>query len=699
MLSNAMPIVSPRRLLRIALPFLLLLPVPRSAAFSANAPAAGGRIIQVVPLSADAPAGAERGLAKALASSRPGDRLVLAPGVYEENVVIPHNGLIISSPAGTELSMPVEIVGSAGSPTVIDRRDTRWSGIAFVGSTADPAVELEDFSGRFEHCRFSVGNDGPGRVTLDVFGGVAAFHGCVFSGGGGVAAAVGYDVGEPVFDELSADFTYCLFEGFTEGILAVSGDMEVRFANCLFTRNGRLVTRPTQHRREVEVVNSVLYFNDVPEIVDAADDAAPVKLSHCVVTPVFTNRLWLTGEFPEKQEGVVAENVRILSPGFTGAGRRIMVNLCIDDTRNVGVWNALTNLADEHGFKATFAANTAQAKESDWLTMRDGLVRGHEVGSHSRSHVPVVAMSPLSVGFHRPGMKSARLSIDASKILRVIVDSRIILTQPLDAAGMNINTLTRTLARAGVKVKAASYYGGIPARLLSTVENLDIAFNHPGVPLGIDNDEFFEYEVKGSREDLLDHLPEAGEPVFLHPFSVSSPVAKKLLAKAGYKAARSNISVETSGVDADFPDEAVVNIFGFPGYSLNSARSLVPGNPVLDNVRLVLDYAKRFAPMIFLYSHGFDEFSLDDWRGLLAMLAEDPRIEVLTVSGIADRVREMGESADGERYAFAMPAPSLDYRPGPRSPLVGAGRQLGLTKDFAGKTIPPGEAPNIGLYQ
>lgn len=686
--------------------FLFTAPLFPAVSPAGEPESARGRIIHVIPLS-DASKAKEnenptslivRGLAEALKTSQEGDTLILAAGEYEENVVIPHAGLEITAPKGREASIPVTIVGKGAGPTIIDRYNTRWRGISFVGSTTGSAALLDASNSHFEQCRFSVKSDGPGRSTLKIAGGRPVFHACIFHGEGGRAMDL-EDAGEAARGKTMADFTYCIIEGFHDGLTSISGDMNARYANCVITDNGRLVTRATVHRGIVEIVNSVLYFNHSSEIANPLPGSSPVKVSHCIYTPTFNNRLWLMGLLPENQPEVELINSKMRSPRFRNVGRPILVNLCIDDTRNITTWNEVTEVADDYGYGVTIAVNTTQATEELWEILRNGLARGHEIGSHSSSHTPVMVSNPVSVGLFQRGMRQARLSIDASKVLTVSVDNETILTQPLNVDGLTVNALGRLLSRAGLRVKTGSYYGAVPARFLSKVTDLDIGFATPSVPLEMDSVDFLTFELNESRRALRRNLPELREIVFLHPFSVSSPLAKELLSSAGYFASRSNISVETSGVEDDAPDTAVINIYGFPGYSLATAGHLIKSNAFMENVRLILDWSRRFAPTLFFYTHGYDEFNLDQWQALFEMLDDETGVEVLSVAQIAERIKEMGKGKNDSVYVVQMPEPTFDYRPRPGSPLIEGGMALGLDVDFAGKKLPEDKAPNIGLFQ
>lgn len=658
---------------------------------------AGGRILKVRGGAPSAVSGSSGfpTLSKAVEAARPGDVIEIAPGEYRDAVVVPTPGLVVRAAQKGEPGKPsVTIFPSGDAPAVVDRHDTEWRDMAFGAPPEESGVLLEGFKGVFENCVFTGGS--AGSVAVEVNGGAPVFQGCTFLGKDGAAASVRYGDDEL---ETDVDFRYCLFRDFSEGVLTIRDAANVRFANCLLTGNGVLVTRGDVHDGKVEFVNSVLYFNNAGDIAMGAAGKRPVRIVNSVYTPTLNANMWIIGSPPDEQKGVEVVNSRCLSPRFANSGRPHIIGLGIDDARNIPVWAELSRLADEYGFKTTMAVNTELAGEEDWDLLRDGVKRGHEVGSHSSSHTPLAADPPMSVGVGGSDVESARLEIDATRYLSVFVDDEMVIEESLDRDDLTIAALAVRLRHAGLKVKTAANYRGVPARFLKPVGELDIAFPNPVVPLSLTTDAFFAHELKASRRAIAGEIPGAREIVFINPFSVSSPMAKEMIAGAGYVAARSNISYESSGIVPGQPDRARINVLGLPGYSLLEAKKLAAKEDGLEGVRMALDYASRFCPVLILYSHGVDEFSMREWRELLAMLGQSPLATVATLKETMRLIKERGNPLDKAVFEIPLSEPGEVFRPAAKSPLIGAGVDLGLEKDYEGNPVPEGAAPNIGLYQ
>jgi hypothetical protein len=123
----------------------------------------------------------------------------------------------------------------------------------------------------------------------------------------------------------------------------------------------------------------------------------------------------------------------------------------------------------------------------------------------------------------------------------------------------------------------------------------------------------------------------------------------------------------------------------------------LPADRMREEVLMMLDGINDEGAAISLYSHGEDELSFDNWRVLLKTIHEDGFAAVVTLSDLAETVVLEGRHR-GERYFLTPSASTADYHPRGSSPLLGAGKPLGLTHDYEGRPLPPGN-PSIGLYR
>jgi len=667
---------------------------------------AGARIIRVDP---DAPVTAgglsepmrTATLADAVAMAEHGGHIVVESGIYRENIRISQKGITITCPPGLEAEVPVTIIAPAGGPALVDTADTLWRGIAFVSEDGGEAVRLEEFNGRFEHCRFVSEAHEARAPLLRSSGGNPSFHGSVFTGRSGVGLDLS-EFGEPARPGGLADFTYCLLQGFADGMADISGTRNVRFANCLMTGNGTVFVRREGHQGRVEAVNSVFFLNNASSIASSATDGPPILIDHCVYTPALNHWMYPLGPPPEQQPEIEWRNSLRASPRFAGTGGQIWVNLGIDDTMHIDVWDALSRKADRRGMKTTIAVNTAEANATAWERLADGLARGHEVASHTISHVALLDTPALTVGYGRRDADTVLLRISQERELSVEVDGHTVFRQALDENGLDMRTLARRLTTVDVAARLSPYFRGAPAVFLVPVGPLDITLGSPGIPLKLDMKNLLEHELLGSKRVIKENLPGIGDVVFVNPSADSSPMAREAIARFGYAAGRGlelPRNAEAVGGQRDETGAMRINPFSIPAYVLDVAR-LTDANPcAVEEIRIRLDHFKDRYLAFGLYSHGENEFSLVQWYDLLDLIHDDPQIKVATLRELAERIRTDGRSAEDGWYFYPKEAPGTDWRPKAGSPLLDAGKPLGLKSDFTGKPVPPDRAPTIGLHQ
>jgi hypothetical protein len=658
-------------------------------------------------------------IGKALAFAQPGDRIVVAPGEYRENLYLVTPGLTISAAAGRDKSPSVILRGDGVNPLLTEEgTDTLWRGICFDGTGRDAGdlVVLLDFSGRFEQCRFLLpaaqGNQKLAATTtsgrlfrprqsvlssaaVSCANGSPSFHACEFLGGRGTA--VFFQSGTPG-DAIA--LTYCLIEGFPESALRLDGVANARLANCLLAFNQRfLIDRQSRYQGQTEIVNSVIFFNSIIAITSGQAKAPDLVLANSFYSP----EIWRQGTPLASQRGLKIERVRIASPGFRQIGRPVFLNLGIDDTVNAPVWEEVIKLAKPYGYHITLGVNTTAANEETWQLVHQYAAEGHEICSHTCSHAMLQINPPLTLGYYQEGVTTANLQIDNRRNLLLTVNGKDELSLALGADAMTFTVLGRTLARYGVDARVSPYYGGVPALFLRETGNLDITLPRPTVPLFIDSDAYFRYEMETSLQVLTSQFPDQPEFILINPFTVTSEMTRSAMMRYGYVAGRAHlpegeIPVNT-GQGRKWPSENKIDVYTIPSFSLNAIKEILPNNPPLDNLRLALDFLKINLITASIYAHNYDEYSLDEWAKLLPIVQGDSALKVVSLLDIVQEVKNNGVATGNGYYSYPLPDPVFDYRPRPDSPLLEAGQPLGLASDFAGRPLPADTPPSIGLYK
>jgi hypothetical protein len=616
-----------------------------------------------------------------------GDIIRLAPGTYRGPVSVGKPGLTITSatPPGGE---PDVVIESQTSPALTDAQDTVWRGVSFRTGGDGPIANLTGFRGRVEYCRFEFEENRPGRRNVVISGG--SFHGTAFANQRGGGEGVVITAGDPLF-------TYCRFENLEGGsVLLQKGS--ARFRNCLFASGGHILKREAG-AGGAEMTNCVLFLNAAEDLFPGEGSSA-VRLDHCVYTPA--RRAALGGDFspirlPKPSKRFEISDTRTVSPRFRSPRRRGTINLGIDDTRCIPLWSMIAAEADKYGYPITTAVHVARLSRAHINLLRRGHERGHEIGSHGVSHAPFNLDGGIEASYAAEGVNSAFLSLEGG-VLRVVVDDRVVdeigLGSPDDGTAITLGALVTRLRRVGVRAElTGDSYRDIPAAFLTRVRKFDIRFKNFSPTLGIQTQDFMKYEIAESRTVLDKRL---GFPVqtMIYPYTEYTPSVARETEMAGYLCARGG---NNAGTYSPYRDGVLVyRIYAENLKNVVSPADL-PEERMREETRMMLDCINDEGAVISLYSHDEDELSFGSWQVLLKTIHEDGFTTVAKLSDLAEKVVFEGTHR-GERY-FLTPPPSMaDYHPRDGSPLLGAGKPLGIARDYEGKPLPPGN-PSIGLYK
>lgn len=634
----------------------------------------------------------------ALQKARKGDVIVVAPGEYRESIHVATAGITVLGSAPGDDVPQVVISAPAGkaSHLLTDSADTVWRGIAFrLGDSA--AVTLRGFAGRFEYCRFISQSPVPG---IEVYGGNPVFQGCTFTGGAGPTAllALNGQAGRTS----RATMAYCLFRDTPGGAVLLRGEQDVRFVNCLFAACRFITMRQSGVGAQISAVNSVFFLGPEPSLFLQSASAPRARLENCLYAPAPGDFMKWQARPLGLQPEVAAVNCITASPRFEG-GRSALINLCVDDTVNAPVWRSLIPTAQKLGLKITLALNTDALSPQYWKMIVPEVNAGFEVASHGAVHASITSEEVMRVGWFDPAGASASLSIDPAKQLRVTVNSKEVCAVDLMAQPhLSMGALVRQLQEKGLRAELVSLsHEKIPACLLAPVQEQDIFFARHNAGLVVDTRAFMHYMLSESRRKIEQGLREYSAAqkscvAFVCPYSETNTHIRQAMQATGFQISRSHMAQHFPSATARVDFSALQSI---------SLKDLVPGAPTADlkeMLRMYLDYLKYHGSIMGLYSHGANEWTANQWIDLFEVLHENPTVKTAGLAEIAETVREQCESTGPWTYRCPPQTGPVggktSFMPGRDSPLLGAGVPTAFTTNFAGRPLPEGQRPNIGLY-
>lgn len=644
--------------------------------------------------SADSPLGS---INAALKKARKGDTVVVAPGEYRESIQVSTAGITVQGSAPGEGAPQITLAPLAGKPgpMLSDSADTVWRGIAFrIADSA--AITLRGFTGQFEYCHFTSESPVPG---IEIYGGNPQFKGCTFTGG--VEPASMLAVNGKAGSKSSLTFAYCLFRDNPGAAVLLRGEQDVRFVNCLFAAYSFVTMRQAGVNAQISAVNSVFFLSPAPSLFLQLGSAPKVRLDNCLYAPAPGSfMLWRTIPL-DRQPEVSAANCITASPRFEG-GRNALINLCVDDTVNAPIWRSLTPAAKKLGIKITLALNSDALTPHYWNMIIPEVNAGFEVASHAAVHASITTGEVVRVGWFAPRVTSALLSIDEAKYLRVVVDDREIYSVDLAAQPyISMGDLVRQLKENGLRAELVSLsHEKIPAYLLAPVQQ-DILFSRHDAELVLDTKAFMLHMLTESRNKIEQGLREYKAQqqtctAFVCPYNETNTNIRQAMQATGYQIARSHMSQHFASATESIDLSAMQSI------SLKNLVNDAPTPNIKEMLRMYVDYIKFYGSIMGMYSHGSNEWTTNQWIDLFEVLHENPTVKTARLDEIATIVKEQCESTGPWTYRCPSNtgpvAGTTSFRPGPDSPLLGAGLPTEFTTNYEGKPLPQGQKPNMGLY-
>uniref|UniRef100_I2PYX0 Putative xylanase/chitin deacetylase n=1 Tax=Desulfovibrio sp. U5L TaxID=596152 RepID=I2PYX0_9BACT len=336
-----------------------------------------------------------------------------------------------------------------------------------------------------------------------------------------------------------------------------------------------------------------------------------------------------------------------------GKGPRAYVNIVIDDLPNLELWSRLADDCDAFGMKTTLALNTAKATPGDYAVMAKHVASGHEIANHTRDHVPVAPGGVVRLRYFDPRAKSAAAVVDRTAgRLRITVDDPPRTVAELDLSEEGRTPTLKQVVEALNDVRGVTaelgdpYYANIQARFLAERDKVDIFFKNGLVPLFVNVAEHARYEMAGGKADIEAGLPGTACQSMVYPFLVTDAVSRQVARELGLTCGR----VGTAGFAA----------LGAPvGYDLmqvyaSKPRDLFGPDPASPEfaakVEAFLKKLKEVGGVCCLYSHGPDEFTNDQWKALLPLLARDKDVAYVTLHGLAAYVTSTARLKDGRYF-------------------------------------------------
>ena len=394
------------------------------------------------------------------------------------------------------------------------------------------------------------------------------------------------------------------------------------------------------------------------------ESASPLTLSTSVVLPnPYEPRVYNYSGITDAGTNVYA------SPQFTKRAAPLIIVPMIDDYINLGVAQAVSALAKTYGCNISYPLNTKLLTPAAWQAVAALQASGDEIIAHTRSHSDLSNNNVFSIQYTGTAATATMTINQTTGRLQTFLNGSTTPDLNLDLTNTYNGVIdVLSLIPAGSPYTIAiqlnqNYF--TPINLANvTAANIKTA---PYMAQAGPN--YLTWEVEGAEADLAANLPGYKQQDFATPFTGSNLTVENHVRDAGFQALRNGLLNADESPDGNwlFSSLDIYNLgaewlpFSYDATKpASSLGALVEGLGSAGGVMAV-------------YSHGYDEFSLQNWTDLFNNM-KTLGATCMTMSQAVNYIKTNGTLVpDGTKKNWVQRVPlTPNFTPTTASPIVGA---------------------------
>ena len=304
------------------------------------------------------------------------------------------------------------------------------------------------------------------------------------------------------------------------------------------------------------------------------------------------------------------------SPYLQARGAPLIVVPFVDDYINLGVAQAISQVAKSYGCNLSYALNTKLVTTPDWATIRAMQANGVEVVAHTRSHSDLANNNVFSIRYTGTAT-SAKMTINQTTgLLQTFLNGST--TPDLSISTSNtyngiIDILSTIPAGKPYQVVIQTNQNYFTPINLANVSQVDIK---TAPYMAQANANYLTWEVEGSQSDIAANLPGYQAKAFATPFTSSNLTVETHVQNAGFASMRNGLLNSDTSPDGNWL---------FSGLDVyNMAAEWLPyaydATKPASSVGALVEALGAQGGVMAVYSHGYDEFSLQNWQDFFSNL-------------------------------------------------------------------------------
>jgi hypothetical protein len=354
------------------------------------------------------------------------------------------------------------------------------------------------------------------------------------------------------------------------------------------------------------------------------------------------------------------------SPAFTARAAPVIVVPYIDDYNNLDVAQVVADDAAAYGFHISFAVNTGAVTRQGWRRISALQAAGNDIVAHTRTHSDLGSLNIFTLQY-TGSATAATVTIDipTAKLQTFLNHSATPdLNIALDEYGSAIDLCSYINSRSGYSCSMPATQYWFNLENLSDVSGISIVAPYT---VRADPNRYYAFEIDGAKADIEANVPGYVATTFATPYSSSARSVEERIHSTGFELNRNGLPVEVDVTSIQLSHLDLYNVAAeWAGGTLDSSN-------LRTSVDALVEGLGASGGIIAVYSHGYDEFTLDQWTTVFAEL-KALGVQCMTASQAVSFIKSAGALVpDGSGRYWNHPVKlSPDYSGTISSPTQGA---------------------------
>jgi hypothetical protein len=357
------------------------------------------------------------------------------------------------------------------------------------------------------------------------------------------------------------------------------------------------------------------------------------------------------------------------SPLFKTRAAQLIVVPFIDDYNNLAVAQAVAGVAKTFGCTLSYALNTKLVTPTDWQTIAALQTAGTEIVAHTRSHSDLANNNVFSIQYTGTATKATMTINQTTGKLQTFLNGSTTPDLNLDLTNTwngVIDVLSLIPAGSPYTVTIQlnqNYFTPINLAAVSAVNIKTAAYM---VTAGTN---YLNWEINGAEADLVANLPGYKVQAFATPFTSSNVTVENQIRSAGFISNRNGLLNTDSSPDGNWLF-STLDVYNMGAEWLPFAYD---ATQPASSVGALVEGLGAGGGVMAVYSHGYDEFTLQNWTDLFTNL-KAVGATCMTMSQANASVESHSTLVpDGTKKNWVQSVPlAPNYSPTSLSPAAGA---------------------------